>query len=350
VSIVSPSTDRNLLFGVLALQMGFVSRDELIGAMVSWMTDKGRPLGQILVDRGALGADDLAPIELAVGRHLARHGEDAGRCLTDPELGLIGTARDLAGRIGDVELEQSLARSPIGAPIPPDATTAFGGDPPPPAPGPSPGGSGPASSGSRFLTIRSHKAGGLGEVFLAWDRELGRQVALKEIRADHADDEGLRARFLREAEINGNLEHPGIVPVHGMGLHPDGRPYYAMRFVDGETLQEAVDRFHRADLPIGTGRALGLMSLIRRFVDVCEAIAYAHSKGILHRDLKPSNVMLGPFGETLIIDWGLAKVIGQEEDPTRAAEPPPTVRFGPSPTDSLPLPTVVGETLGSPPT
>jgi serine/threonine-protein kinase len=350
VSIVSPNTDRNLLFGVLALQMGFVSRDELIGAMVGWMTDKGRPLGQILVDRGALGPDDLSPIELAVGRHLARHNEDAGRCLTDPDLGLFGTARDLAGRIGDAELQESLGRSLGQAPEAPDATTAFDDDPPPrPVPGPAPTGTGSASSGSRFLTIRSHKAGGLGEVFLAWDRELGRQVALKEIRADHADDEGLRARFLREAEINGSLEHPGIVPVHGLGSHPDGRPYYAMRFVDGETLQEAVDRFHQADLPIGSARTLGLMELVRRFEDVCEAIAYAHSKGVLHRDLKPSNVMLGPFGETLIIDWGLAKVIGQEDDPTRAAEPPPTERFGPSPTDSLQLPTVVGETLGSPP-
>ena len=355
VSLATPSTDRNLLFGVLALQMGFVTRDELIGAMVGWMADRGSPLGAILVSRGALDPADVTPIDLAVRRHLARHGEDAARCLTDPDLGLIGPARDLVGRVGDEELQESLARSSRTVPESPDATTALGDDSPPPAapPGPAgvvPGpGTGPASAGSRYLAIRSHKSGGLGEVFLAWDRELGRQVALKEIRADHADDDGLRARFLREAEINGNLEHPGIVPVHGMGTHADGRPFYAMRFVDGETLQDAVDRFHGADLPIGPARTLGLMGLLRRFVDVCEAIAYAHSKGILHRDIKPSNVMLGPFGETLIIDWGLAKVIGRQDDPAGEAGPPPTERVGPVPMDSVQLPTAVGETLGSPP-
>ncbi|QDV38308.1 serine/threonine-protein kinase [Tautonia plasticadhaerens] len=357
MSLASPNTDRNLLFGVLALQMGFVSRDDLIGAMVAWMADRGTPLGAILVDRAALQPADLSPIDLAVRRHLARHGEDAGRCLTDPDLGLIGPARDLAVRIGDEGLKESLARSGVESPEAPDATTAFGGDPPfpvarPPAPGGDGPGAGHAPAASRYQAIRPHKAGGLGEVFVAWDRELGRQVALKEIRADHADDDGLRARFLREAEINGNLEHPGIVPVHGMGTHPDGRPFYAMRFVDGETLQEAVDRFHRADLPLGPARALGLMGLLRRFVAVCEAIAYAHSKGVLHRDLKPSNVMLGPFGETLIIDWGLAKVVGRPDEPggpREAAGPPPTERVGPVPMDSVQLPTAVGETLGSPP-
>src|SRR5690606_20343562 len=117
----------------------------------------------------------------------------------------------------------------------------------------------------------------------------------KEIRPDHAHDAGLRTRFVREAEVNGNLEHPGIIPVHGMGTHDDGRPYYAMRYVDGETLQAAVDRFHARGLPPGPGRTLGLRELLRRFIDVCEAIAYAHSKGVIHRDIKPGNVMLGPF-------------------------------------------------------
>ena len=104
-----------------------------------------------------------------------------------------------------------------------------------------------------------------------------------------------------------------MVPVYGLGRYPDGRPYYAMRFIKGETFKEAIERFHDADMPGRDPgeRSLAFRELLRRFIDVCNAIAYAHSKGVLHRDLKPANIMLGPFGETLVIDWGLAKVLGR---------------------------------------
>src|SRR5262249_14957290 len=152
---------------------------------------------------------------------------------------------------------------------------------------------------------------GLGEVFVALDEELRREVALKEIRPQHADREDSRARFLFEAEVTGQLEHPGVVPVYGLGCHPDGRPYYAMRFIKGHSLKEAIKCFHqwpsgrREDGP----RTLELRQLLRRFVDVCNAVAYAHSRGVLHRDLKPDNIMLGAYGETLVVDWGLATVV-----------------------------------------
>src|SRR5262249_21769151 len=115
-------------------------------------------------------------------------------------------------------------------------------------------------------------------------------------------------RFVKEAEITGKLEHPGVVPVYGLGRHADGRPFYAMRLIKGETLKEAIARFH------GTpgGGELGLRGLLGRFVAVGNTIAYAHSRGILHRDLKPSNILLGPYGETLVVDWGLAKALGRE--------------------------------------
>ena len=118
-----------------------------------------------------------------------------------------------------------------------------------------------------------------------------------------------RQRFLVEAEITGGLEHPGIVPVYGLGTYGDGRPYYAMRFIQGDSLKEAIARFH-ADDPLRRDpgrRSLELRKLLRRFLDVCNAIDYAHSRGVLHRDLKPGNVMLGKYGETLVVDWGLAK-------------------------------------------
>jgi serine/threonine protein kinase len=168
------------------------------------------------------------------------------------------------------------------------------------------------STGSRhrYEKLRDHARGGLGVVYVARDAELNREVALKEIQERHADHDGNRARFLLEAEVTGGLEHPGIVPVYGLGHYEDGRPFYAMRFIKGESLMEAIARFH-ADPALSTdlgARSLALQKLLRRFLDVCNAIAYAHHRGVLHRDLKPHNVMVGRYGETLVVDWGLAKV------------------------------------------
>jgi serine/threonine-protein kinase len=181
--------------------------------------------------------------------------------------------------------------------------------------GPGPG----REARGRYRVVRAHARGGLGEVFVAVDGELNREVALKEIQGRHADDPVSRARFVVEAEVTGGLEHPGIVPVYGLGEDVDGRPYYAMRFVRGESLKEAINRFHAppepdAPAPAETGsRELEFFKLLRRFVDVCNALEYAHARGVLHRDLKPANVMLGPFGETLVVDWGLAKPLDRPD-------------------------------------
>ena len=173
-----------------------------------------------------------------------------------------------------------------------------------------------AADGRRFRALRPHAQGGLGAVFVALDRELNREVALKQILDHHADDLVSRSRFLVEAEITGRLEHPGIVPVYSLGTYGDGRPYYAMRFVHGDSLKEAIERFHTDPaLKNGPGRrSLELRKLLRRFLDVCNTIEYAHSRGVLHRDIKPANVIVGKYGETLVVDWGLAK-------PLKSAEP-----------------------------
>jgi serine/threonine protein kinase/tetratricopeptide (TPR) repeat protein len=161
----------------------------------------------------------------------------------------------------------------------------------------------------RFQVIREHARGGMGVISVAQDLELKREVAFKEIRQEFARMEAVKAKFRHEAEITGRLEHPGIVPVYSLSTLPDGRTFYAMRFVGGQTLGDAIDRFHKANgmQSKSSQRILELRSLLRRVVDVCNTIAFAHSKGIIHRDIKPANVMLGEFGETLVVDWGLAK-------------------------------------------
>jgi tRNA A-37 threonylcarbamoyl transferase component Bud32 len=184
---------------------------------------------------------------------------------------------------------------------------------------PSPSGA-PGTAGCRLPPLRYkpgplHDKGNLGEVLRAQDEELHREVALKRIQARHADNPDSRRRFLREAEVTGRLEHPGVVPVYGLGEDVDGRPCYAMRFIQGESLKEAIERFHAAEKPGRDAgeRRLALRQLLTSFVTVCKTVAFAHSRGILHRDLKPANIMLGKYGETLVVDWGLAKTFERDD-------------------------------------
>jgi serine/threonine-protein kinase len=173
----------------------------------------------------------------------------------------------------------------------------------------------PLPASERYQPVRLHARGGLGEVHVAEDAELHRPVALKRIRPEQADDPDSRRRFLREAEITARLQHPAIVPVYGLAADQHGRPAYAMRFVEGESLESAVRRFHESK-DFGS---LEFRQLLGHFVAVCQAVAYAHSRGVVHRDLKPANVMLGPFGETYVVDWGVARTL---EGPADAAVGP----------------------------
>jgi formylglycine-generating enzyme required for sulfatase activity/tRNA A-37 threonylcarbamoyl transferase component Bud32 len=287
-----PTTDHNLLFGVLALQMDFIGRDDLISAMNAWVLDKAHSLGEILLAMGRLTDDEDALLTALVRKHLEKHHGD-------PEKSLAALHPDAAVRAELARLPDPGLRARVAhtfAESDPEATAAYH---PPEADG-APG---------RFEILRPHARGGLGEVFVALDRELHREVALKEIQPPHATHAESRARFVREAEITGALEHPGVVPVYGLGHHADGRPFYAMRFVRGDSLKDAIARFHEGDQRRRSAgeRSLALRQLLGRFLDVCHAVAYAHSRGVLHRDLKPANVMLGEYGETLVVDWGLAK-------------------------------------------
>jgi serine/threonine protein kinase len=147
---------------------------------------------------------------------------------------------------------------------------------------------------------------------VARDAEFQRDVAIKEIRGGAADDQRYRNRFVREAEITAQLEHPGIIPVYARGEQEDGRPYYVMRLIRGDqtgTLHEGIRQLHDpAKTPPAEFEA-SLRRLVRRLLDVCNTMAYAHSRGVIHRDLKPANILLGAYGETLVVDWGLARSI-----------------------------------------
>src|SRR5262249_55676059 len=147
----------------------------------------------------------------------------------------------------------------------------------------------------RYTLTHLHASGGIGRIWCARDSTLGRDVALKELRPERAGDRSLSARFLNEAQITGQLEHPGIVPVYELAQWPNTRqPFYTMRFVKGRTLSEATRAYHEKRVA-GKADSLELLMLLNAFVTVCHTIAYAHSRGVIHRDLKGQNVVLGDF-------------------------------------------------------
>ncbi len=172
---------------------------------------------------------------------------------------------------------------------------------------------GPASN--RYQIVRFHAKGGLGLVYVAYDRELNRQVALKEMRDDYARDQASQMRFNFEAEVTGLLEHPGIVPIYGMGRYEDQRPFYAMRFLDHDNLNSYLKKFHskRSLNHSSVFQSQEFRSLLNIFIKVCDAVHYAHERGVIHRDIKPENIMVGRYGEAWLVDWGLAKVLARSE-------------------------------------
>ncbi len=203
----------------------------------------------------------------------------------------------------------------------------------------------PPPTAGRYRAVRPPARGGLGEVFVGEDGELNRPVALKRIRDCYAYEPAHRRRFLREAEITARLQHPGIVPVYGLTWDEQGRPCYAMRFIEGESLQDALQRFHEGAGPSHRGGFAGVefRQLLQRFVAVCNAVAYAHSRGIVHRDLKPANVMLGRYAETLVVDWGLARPVERTEAERASGEE----SLAPA-NDLGPEQTAAGHALGTP--
>ncbi len=341
---------REVHFGILALQFGFISREQFLAAAKLWLPDESPPLDELLRVQNALAEEDRKILWAMIDRLIENHNSDVSKSL-------VSLSSLLSDSVLAIVNEMVLAIPPeIGATLSlvidgrgngaetvelslPEVTTHAGPM---------------RQRGSRFRILRPHARGGLGEISVAEDVELHREIALKEIQARYADDPMSRLRFVLEAEVTGGLEHPGIVPVYGLGQHEDGRPFYAMRFIHGDSLQDAIAAFHSPRLAVSAENVvvnksekanhnLQLRKLLGRFIDVCMAISYAHSRGVLHRDLKPGNVMLGKYGETLVVDWGLAKVLGGNDAETSGG----TKLLQPASGSGI-TPTIMGSAVGTP--
>ncbi|RIK73276.1 MAG: hypothetical protein DCC67_18095, partial [Planctomycetota bacterium] len=318
---------RDVLLCTLVRQQHLLSDAQLEAALRQWLVEPQRPLLEVLSARAQLSPDSVRQLADSLQRHAAdtcAHPVNARlRALPD------SIQRLLAPHVSDVALASETLVDTFGEPprVRP-APTAL-------PPGLTPG--------ERFAIQQVHAQGGLGVVYLARDQEIDRTVALKQIRSQWADDDDCRARFLLEARITGRLEHPGVAPVYAMGADATGRPYYAMRLIRGESLLDVIERFHRLEGAGPRQRMPELRKLLKRFVDVCNAVDYAHSKGVLHRDLKPANIMVGKYGETLVVDWGLAKVIGSDEDVALTTRMVPKLQL-----DGGGSETRIGTTIGTP--
>jgi tetratricopeptide (TPR) repeat protein len=301
---------RQLLLGLLAVRAGLLDGDQYTAACASWAPRKEPSLTDVLVQQGRLTSSDVALLFLLLERHLERQdgsiedtltavaGTEAGSLfagVTDPDLRRFLDDLDLSPSPTSVEDVTPLPPPLLGRDIPALLDTLL----------PSGGGR------PRYTPTKLYATGGMGQVWLARDAALDRDVAFKELRPELVENPQVWRRFLTEARVTGQLEHPGIVPVYELGRRPDGdRPFYTMRFVKGRTLSEAIQAYH-AKRKEGKTDPLERRALLDAFVAVCQAVAYAHARGVVHRDLKGQNVVLGDFGEVIVLDWGMARVLAE---------------------------------------
>lgn len=282
------SVAEDFLVAFVALHADPASRSAVVAALPEWSKSNESILD--LVRRiGALDSRKVAELEATVRSRLAHFDGDANRAFE----GLFRSLFQLNNR--------DRSRSFFLALTDGDGSTPKSGL--------------AMAHVARFRRERVHAVGGLGQVWLAQDPILGRRIALKEIRPELRNRPELVQRFVREAKITGRLQHPNIVPILEFSRGDDDSdscPSYAMRFVEGTTLADEIRVFH-IERRSGKFDRLAFSRLLDAFVDVCQAIAYAHTHGVLHRDLKPDNVMLGQFGEVVVLDWGLAKEFSRDQ-------------------------------------
>jgi len=285
--------DQNLLFGVLAVQLRKITPTQLVDVAGAWAMDPSRDLPERLVETGVLSERDCKLVTGLVDAAVKANDGDVAATL-DSFGGEGQVYQSFRGSVVMTDsggVQAASAHPPMelsdGAPV-----------------------AGVQESPGRYTQLGEYGRGGMARVLLVYDDYLAREVALKELFPSAASGDAsaqlsparlampIIARFLQEARITGQLEHPAIVPVYELGYRKDGTLYYTMKLVRGKTLAQAIKETH-------TLRER--LELLPHFVDLCHAIAYAHSRHVIHRDIKPYNVMVGEFGETVVLDWGLAK-------------------------------------------
>ncbi len=278
----------NLLFGVQALKLGLIDATQLTEACAAAMEHGDSPLAEILVAEGTITPEQGAKISQLIEEELARRDGDALKALgelTDLR------ARDALRATDHIDVTRTLTIL-----LPAEGQVRLSAESRP-------------ERRERYQRMRLVGEGSHGYVWAVFDNELNREVALKELKPEPAKDPNIVQRFFLEAQITGQLAHPNIVPVYDFGRRPEDRqPFYTMPLQREHSLHEVVARFyqHRGE---GADDALRFRNLLATFVSVCNAVAYANSRGVIHRDLKPGNVVLGEFGEVVLVDWGLAKIV-----------------------------------------
>lgn len=323
--------DRNLLVAVFAVQLLRIDPRRVMELAGSWAIDPSKHLAERLVEAGLVGSRDLQLLTNLVERAILDHDGDAaatvkafgGEDLVEQTLGIRVTRS--AG--GEMVLSPQAIRLDEDHPSEVLAVQETPG---------------------RYSQISEYARGGMGRVYLVHDVYLRREVALKELlppSSGAVTDQPTPvhlvtpavARFLQEARITGQLEHPSIVPVYELGYRKNGSLYYTMKLVRGRTMTRVLT---------DAGTLERRLEILPHFVDLCQAIAYAHSRGVLHRDIKPGNVMVGEFGETVVLDWGLAK--HKDRTDVHANALAQTIAMGIADEEFNPDATQYGEVLGTP--
>jgi serine/threonine protein kinase len=300
--------DRNLLFVVIALQDDLIDQAQFADVCAGWALRPERSLAEMLIERGWITKQDQDEVERKLERKLKKHRGDVRATL--------GAVAEIEARDALQVIDNPLVRQSLGGLAPARGHVLVETLVPPAS----------RHDTLRYTFTKVHAEGGLGKIWLAHDTDLNRDVALKEIKGTTAVSPEYWRRFLKEAQITGQLEHPNIVPVYELARRKeDDQPFYTMRFVRGQSLRDAIAEFHRRRAGEPAERLELQRQLLEPFVKVCQAVGYAHSRGVIHRDLKPENVVLGSHGEVVVLDWGLAKVIGEGNEAEQTQEPSITV-------------------------
>ncbi len=289
--------DRYLLLSAFCLLTGRIEGEQFSAIWREFAENPGECLQDPLAERGWIPPEDRPHLEYLADCCLREHGGDAQAA----SLHLLAAARKSVASLDRLAPENTLVYSGPECEDPPSESRVAQPQAAPPAE-------------VRYTYTEIHATGGMGRVWRVHDLQLDREVALKELRPEKVGNRTAAARFVREARLTGLLEHPGIVPVYELASGSDSRPpFYTMRFVRGGTLGAAIRDFH-AKRGNGQEEPLEFVHLLTAFVAVCNTVAYAHSRQVLHRDLKGENVILGDFGEVIVLDWGIAKRTDLPED------------------------------------